>query len=138
MNGQQQPLCLGIRADECMDELQALKRRAQHAHQTSLTRKELLIRVSRDVEDHIQSLQAWITEYSGAEKTDDERTVESANDQLEFLYTSVGFACDSLKNRLRYRRRYLIGFLPGKRQVLLPFQLLVPSNGSVEPTMRNA
>ena len=114
MAGQRQHRSLGTRADECKQELSDLRRRTRDAQQTS-PKKAILVTVLRAVEDHLQSLQAWLTEYSEGKVIDNEKTVESAERLFEFLFTSIVFARESLKSRLRYRRRFLIGFYPGKR-----------------------
>ena len=114
MDGQRQHRSLGTRADECRQELIDLRRRTQRAQQIS-PKKPILVTVLRAVEHDLQSLQAWLTEYLEGKLIDSEKTVASAERLLEFLYTSIVFARESLKSRLRYRRRYLIGFYPGKR-----------------------
>ena len=114
MDGQRPHPSLRTRADECKQELTDLRRRAQRAQQIS-PKKAILLTVLRAVEDNLQSLQAWLTEYSEGKLSDSEQTVESAGRLFEILYTSIVFARESLKSRLRYRRRYLIGFYPGKR-----------------------
>ena len=114
MDGQRQNRSLETRANECKQELNDLRRRTQRAQRIS-PKKAILATVLRAVDADLQSLQAWLTEYSEGRLVGSEETVESAKRLLEFLYTSIVFARESLKSRLRYRRRYLIGFYPGKR-----------------------
>ena len=114
MDGQRQHRSLRTRADECKQELNDLRRRAQRAQQIS-PQKAILVTVLRAVENNLQSLQAWLTEYSEGRLSDSEQTVESAGRLFTILHTSILSARDCLKSRLRYRRRYLIGFYPRKR-----------------------
>jgi len=114
MDGHRQPHSLETCAAECIRELDALKRRAQHSHRISST-KELLEAVARKVDNNVRSLQAWNTEFSEGVQTENESITNAIAHFFESLYHSIASARESLDKRLRYRRLYLIGFVPGKR-----------------------
>ncbi|KAL8838707.1 MAG: hypothetical protein Q9176_004947 [Flavoplaca citrina] len=107
---------LGTRAETCITELQALK------HTTTLSRpirpsatKGFLIGVAQAVNDSLQSLQTWNTEFATQTLTERNNVVQGVARLFDSLDLSIGSARRDLRSRLRYRRRYLIGFLPGKR-----------------------
>ncbi len=114
MDGTPQLHPLETCAAECIRDLNALKRRAQHSHRPS-SAKDLLGAVAREVDDILLSLQAWNTEFSRGVQTENESITHSASNFFESLYHSIASARESLDKRLRYRRLYLIGFIPGKR-----------------------
>lgn len=120
MVGQQQPDGLEARATRCIHELQALKKRAEDArryHRTTPT-KDLLIQITRVVDDHKGSLQAWSTALSKQGHTADPDVVNTVARLLDSLDHSISSASDRLESRLRHRRLYLLGFFKSKRRVL--------------------
>lgn len=107
---------LGTRAETCITELQALKHITALSHpiRPSAT-KSFLIGVAQVVNDSLQSLQTWNTEFAKQTLTERNNVVEGVARLFDSLDLSIGSARRDLRSRLRYRRRYLIGFLPGKR-----------------------
>ncbi|KAL9041592.1 MAG: hypothetical protein Q9180_001178 [Flavoplaca navasiana] len=106
---------LGTRAERCITELQALK------HTTTLSRPirpsattSFLTDVAQAVNDNLQSLQTWNTEFAKQTLTERNNVVEGVARLFDSLDLSIGSARRDLRSRLLYRRRYLIGFLPGK------------------------
>lgn len=114
MDGNRQPQSLEGGAADCMWELEALKHRSQHSHRISPT-KEYMEAVAREVHDNLMSLRVWITELSSAVQTDNESITKATAHLVEALYHSILSARESLNKRLRCRRLYLTGFIPGKR-----------------------
>ncbi|KAL8857209.1 MAG: hypothetical protein Q9178_006264 [Gyalolechia marmorata] len=106
----------GTRAETCITELQALKQTTTLPRpiRPSATRR-FLIGVAQDVNDSLQSLQTWNTEFAKQSLTERNNVVEGVARLFDSLDVSIGSARHNLRSRLRYRRRYLIGFLPGKR-----------------------
>lgn len=109
---------LDSRANSCIDQLHALRNRAEKArrsHRTSPT-KEFLIRVLDTIDDLRRSLKAWVPEFSKELQTANHINIEDAVAGLFVsLDHSITSAHNRLDNRLRYRRLYLIGFLKYKR-----------------------
>lgn len=107
---------LGTRAENCITQLQALKHTTTPSHliRPSAT-KSFLIGVAQEVNDSLQSLQTWNTEFATQTLTEREDVVRGVARLFDSLDLSIGSARRDLRNRLRYRRRYLIGFLSGKR-----------------------
>ncbi|KAL8753756.1 MAG: hypothetical protein Q9184_005328 [Pyrenodesmia sp. 2 TL-2023] len=120
MDGQQQPY-LGARTSKCIQELKALRTRAetaQRSHRTSPT-KGLLIEVVSSINDRERSLQEWIADFSQEAQTSNQVYVENAVKGLfDSLDHSIASARDRLDSRLRYRRLFLIGFVTHKRQAV--------------------
>ncbi|KAL8920825.1 MAG: hypothetical protein Q9208_005997 [Pyrenodesmia sp. 3 TL-2023] len=120
MDGQRQP-CLGARTNKCIQELRALKTRAetaQRSHRTSPT-KELLIEVVSSAIDRERSLQEWIANFSQEAQESNKVYIETAVIELfDSLDHSIASARDRLDSRLRYRRLYLVGFVTHKRQAV--------------------
>ncbi|KAL9027902.1 MAG: hypothetical protein Q9196_003648 [Gyalolechia fulgens] len=101
---------LGKRAEKCITELQSLK------HTTTLSPPNpFLIDVAQVIDDSLQSLQTWNTEFAKQTLTERNDVVEGVTLLFGSLDLSIDSARRDLRSRLRYRRRYLIGFLPGKR-----------------------
>lgn len=117
MGGEQQPY-LGQRTNKCIQELDAVKTRAetaQRSHRTSSTKK-LLIEIVSSINDRERSLQEWIADFSQEAQTFDQDDIENAvNGLFDSLEHSIASARDRLDSRLRYRRLYLIGFVTHKR-----------------------
>ncbi|KAL8916481.1 MAG: hypothetical protein Q9172_006291 [Xanthocarpia lactea] len=107
---------LGTRAETCITELRALE------HTTTFSRpsrpsatESFLIGVAQAVNDSLQSLQTWNTEFAKQTLTERNNVVEGVAWLFDSLDLSIGSARRELRSRLLFRRRYLIGFLPGKR-----------------------
>ncbi|KAL8644061.1 MAG: hypothetical protein Q9226_007957, partial [Calogaya cf. arnoldii] len=107
---------LGHPAETCITELQALKHTTTLSHSTRPSATRIfLIGVAQLVNDNLQSLQTWNTEVAKQTLTERNNVVEGVARLFDSLDVSIGSARRELRSRLLYRRRYLIGFLPGKR-----------------------
>ncbi|KAL8731999.1 MAG: hypothetical protein Q9181_004099 [Wetmoreana brouardii] len=115
MDASPQPQALGTRADGCINDLQALRRRAETRFSTT---NVFLTDVIHKINDSLLSLQTWRTDSSKETLTERDTVVKDAARLLDTLRISIEYAATSLRSRLRYRRRYIIGLIPGKRQVL--------------------
>lgn len=101
---------LGTRAQTCITELQALK------HTTTLSRpirpsatSSFLTDVAQLVDDNLQSLQTWNTEFAKQTLTEQNNVVEGVAPLFDSLHLFIECPGHDLRSRL------LFGFLPGKR-----------------------
>ncbi|KAL8704100.1 MAG: hypothetical protein Q9201_002734 [Fulgogasparrea decipioides] len=119
MDGYPEPQALGTRADGCIENLQALRRRAERSHQTRFSTTNIFLTdVVHKINDSLLSLQTWRSDSSNETLTERDTVVKDAARLLDALHLSIDYADTSMRSRLRYRRRYMIGFIPGKRRRL--------------------
>ncbi|KAG8527331.1 uncharacterized protein KY384_007483 [Bacidia gigantensis] len=106
-------------AEECVKRLTNLRQRAERSLSSDLavskSKRNLLDGVINDVKDSLRRLQAWITEFTKADQTQDANLLTNATTLFESLSTAIDHAITNLEARLSHRRMKIKGFVLHKR-----------------------
>ncbi|KAL8967738.1 MAG: hypothetical protein Q9183_002782, partial [Haloplaca sp. 2 TL-2023] len=114
-----QPLPLGTRAENCVKELQLLKQTSEASRPTQSSQTtNFLTRILGSIDSSLESLQAWNTEFNTEHATARDEVVADVAQLFDSLDHAIAFTQRDLRSRLRYRRRYLIGFFTPWRSKL--------------------